>query len=111
MRIDDFREALGISDNQYSLFADLKKRVIDSAVKEIVKKTNLNLKYELSRRGRKYTHIQFYFSEKAQLSLDLAIDDNPVNVELIRERRKRKVPVKIEKLLDLDDVPTFYTKK
>ena len=107
MRIEDFREALGISENQYSLFADLKKRVIDSAVKEIVKKTNLNLQYELSRRGRKYTHIQFYFSEKAQLSLDLTSDDNQVPVELIRERRKRKIPVKMEKLLDLDAIPRF----
>ena len=81
--------------------------MIDSAVKEIVKKTNLNLQYELSRRGRKYTHIQFYFSEKAQLSLDLSQDDNQVPVELIRERRKRKIPVKMEKLLDLDAIPRF----
>ena len=75
MRIEDFREALGISENQYSLFADLKKRVIDSAVKEI--------------------------------SLDLDQDDNQVPVELIRERRKRKIPVKMEKLLDLDAIPRF----
>lgn len=71
MTIDGFRDALGIPDNQYRLFADLKKRVILPAVKEINAKTNLAMKFELGRKGRRFTHITLYFDEKAQHQLDL----------------------------------------
>lgn len=71
MTIEDFRETLGITDEQYRLFADLKKRVISPAIKEINQKTNLSLKFELGRKGRKYSHITLHFHEKAQTVLDL----------------------------------------
>lgn len=71
MTIDGFREALGISEDQYRLFADLKKRVILPAIKEINTKTNLVMKFELSRKGRKFSHITLFFDEKAQQQLDL----------------------------------------
>ncbi len=37
----------------------LRKRVLDRAVKEINKKTDINLHYELKKEGRKITTIQF----------------------------------------------------
>ena len=71
MTIDGFRESLGITDDQYRLFADLKKRVILPAIKEINTKTNIVIRFELTRRGKKFSHITFYFDEKAQHQLDL----------------------------------------
>jgi plasmid replication initiation protein len=71
MTVEGFREMMGISEDHYRLFADLKKRVILPSVKEINDKTNLSMKFELSRRGRKFTHITFRFEEKKQYPLDL----------------------------------------
>lgn len=51
---------------KYPLFADFKKRVIDTAVDQINEYTPLNVTYVQKKTGRKVTHIAFYFKEKAK---------------------------------------------
>jgi len=57
--IDDFRKLVGLEAGQYKIFTMLKKRVIDVAVDEINKKTDLRISYELLKQGRKITAICF----------------------------------------------------
>lgn len=51
---------------KYPLFADFKKRVIDTAVDQINEYTPLNVTYVQKKTGRKVTHIAFSFKEKAK---------------------------------------------
>lgn len=51
-------------DASYDRMFDLKKRVIDPAVKDINKTSNINVKWEQRKTGRKVTHLIFTFSEK-----------------------------------------------
>ncbi|MGU9602627.1 hypothetical protein ACV35Y_20195 [Acinetobacter baumannii] len=46
---------------KYPLFADFKKRVIDTAVDQINECSPLSVSYEQKKTGRKDTHIQFSF--------------------------------------------------
>lgn len=59
MKIEDFKELMGVEENQYTLTADLKKRVIEVVKDEINEKTNFTVDYELIKTGRKYTGIQW----------------------------------------------------
>ena len=50
--------------NKYSLFSDLKRWVIDTAVDEINDKSPYTVKYDLIKTGRKFTHLELKFKEK-----------------------------------------------
>ena len=59
----DLRFMLMLLD-KYPLTADFKKRVIDPAIKEVNEKSPLKAKYELLKKGRKYTAVKFTFEIK-----------------------------------------------
>ncbi|HNW26646.1 MAG TPA: replication initiation protein [Candidatus Gastranaerophilaceae bacterium] len=67
MTIEDFRNLLGIKSNEYKCFNDLKKRVLDVAVKEVNEKTDICCNYDLIKEvgiRNKYSHIHFFVSKK-----------------------------------------------
>lgn len=51
---------------KYPLFADFKKRVIDTAIDQINEYSPLKVTYEQKKTGRKVTHIVFSFKEKSK---------------------------------------------
>ena len=63
--VDSLRTMLELG-KKYPLFADFKKRVIDTAVDQINEYSPLSVKYEQKKTGRKVTHIQFSFKEKSK---------------------------------------------
>lgn len=63
--IDTLRTMLELG-KKYPLFADFKKRVIDTAVDQINEYSPLKVTYEQKKTGRKVTHILFSFKEKSK---------------------------------------------
>lgn len=64
--LDDLRFML-VLKTKYPFVADLKKRVIDTAINEINEKTPYKVKYEMIKKGRKFTHLEIRFKSKKQL--------------------------------------------
>lgn len=75
--VDSLRTMLELG-KKYPLFADFKKRVIDTAVDQINEYSPLKVTYEQKKTGRKVTHILFSFKEKtksiSQQGIDIAND-------------------------------------
>ena len=63
--VDSLRTMLELG-KKYPLFADFKKRVIDTAVDQINEYSPLKVTYEQKKTGRKVTHILFSFKEKTK---------------------------------------------
>ena len=63
--VDSLRTMLELG-KKYPLFADFKKRVIDTAVDQINEYSPLKVTYEQKKTGRKVTHIIFSFKEKSK---------------------------------------------
>jgi plasmid replication initiation protein len=63
--IDDLRYTLDLNE-KYHLFADLKRRVIDTAIDEINEKSPYEIKYDLIKKGRTYTHLELKFKPKKE---------------------------------------------
>lgn len=59
-----FRGQLGIVEEEYTEMCDLKNRVVDKAVNEINKETDLNVSYENVKKGRRIVGFQFLVAEK-----------------------------------------------
>lgn len=66
--VDDLREML-TGEGAYPVYSDFKKRVIDPAVNEINKKTNLRTRYDQIKKGRPVVALKFYIAEDSQKSL------------------------------------------
>jgi len=61
IRVDDFRNRLGIED-EYSRFGNLKAKVIEVAVNQIKQNTEFkNLSYKQETEGRKVVRLAFFF--------------------------------------------------
>ena len=63
MSIEQLREMLQLQ-NEYKIFGNFKARVIDTAIKQINKHTNLRVMYQLEKENRKVCAITFKISLK-----------------------------------------------
>ena len=61
----NLKEIFNVAE-KYDRWSDFKKDVLEISVKEINKKTNYKIKYDLVRRGRKITHVNFTFARNEQ---------------------------------------------
>lgn len=68
--VADFKLRLGL-DEKYDRFSNLKARVIDPAVKDLVTKTSLDIAWQGIKKGKTVERLEFRFSEKQQLALAL----------------------------------------
>ena len=74
--VDELRFALDLGD-RYPRFTDLKKRVIDPAVKELSQKSNLDVQYDVHRKSNVAFAITFFFAENPQGVLGLDTPPQP----------------------------------
>lgn len=57
--INEFRKLMGVKDDEYAVFRDLNKRVIDKAVEEVNTHSDIIVEPQFRRVGRKVESIQF----------------------------------------------------
>lgn len=66
--LQQFRQQLGVEESKYSRMSDFKKYVLDFAVQQINKHTDITVKYEQHKKGRAITGFTFKFKIKAKQS-------------------------------------------
>jgi plasmid replication initiation protein len=66
--VAEFKQRLALED-KYDRFSNLKARVIDPAVKDLVAKTSLDVTWKAIKKGKTVDRLQFNFAEKQQLAL------------------------------------------
>lgn len=66
--IEDIRNRLGVAENEYKLMGDFKRRVIESSIKEISLKTDIQVSYEQHKAGRNIVGFTFSFKVRKRKS-------------------------------------------
>lgn len=74
--LDRLKEQLGANDKSYSVYKDFRRRVLDPAVNEINKVSDLQVSYEKITTGRKVTGIHFKSHVKPSKKKDNEPADN-----------------------------------
>ena len=74
--IDEFHHAMDATESYRKNFAQLRKWMIEPAVKELGEVSGLDIKWSSYKTGRKVTRLLFLFQPKAQMSLNLAPPEN-----------------------------------
>lgn len=65
IEVGEFRQKLGIGENEYPRMDNLKRRVLDAAIDQINEHTDITATYEQHKRGRAITGFSFSFAMKA----------------------------------------------
>jgi plasmid replication initiation protein len=97
--VDDFKLNLDLK-NKYSVFRNLKCKVIEIAKKQINKHSDIHINYEIIKTGRTPTHIKFtakYKKGKSSANIlensksENSIDENKNIKNEITENKKQKI--------------------
>lgn len=104
VEIDWFRRKIGVED-KYKNFKDLRKNVIQIAVDQVNEKSPLEVDWSFRKTGRKVTHVEFCFREKARESKP--VNTRPISLVKKTDNLRSKVfgiPVSvIEKYVEPGD--------
>ena len=98
--------------NKYPVWADLKRWVIDQAVKEINEFSPLSVTYETKKTGRKITSINLRFKQKpkqAQIATETPKRDQTGEIQLkpLTEPQIAKYSAILSKLGSISDLSNF----
>ena len=69
IKLNDFRDQLGIGINEYQRMSDFKKGVLDLAISQINEHTDITASYDQHKRGRVIIGFSFQFKQKPQEKL------------------------------------------
>ena len=64
IELSEFRQKTGVLENKYTAMCDLKKRVLEPALKQINEHTDITATYEQHKKGRVITGFSFKFKQK-----------------------------------------------
>jgi len=73
IELSDFRQRIGVLDTEYKRMERFKTSVLELAIKQINKHTDITVKYEQHKRGRSISGFSFTFKQKKK--------DNPSSTE------------------------------
>lgn len=93
--LETIRFAMDIPDDQYPAYADFRKRVIEQAIKEVNRASDINItSFRPKRDGKRIVAIEIRYEEKAdfghdQIQEDLLLDNLPETNPEVKARTKR----------------------
>jgi len=104
IKINELRNKLGLSDEEYIQMGDFKKRVLNTAIEQINEFTDIEVNYTQKKEGRSITDIDFVF-ERKKSSLS-----NQGTTELNYKLTAQQCLYFANKLCDLTNYPQFGMK-
>ena len=76
LELSEFRNRLGLLDNEYIAMSDFKKRVLEPSIKQINEHTDITVTYEQHKKGRTISGFSFKFKQKKQPQIEAKRDPN-----------------------------------
>ncbi len=103
IELKDLRNKLGLDEGEYPAMSDFKKRVLELALAQINKHTDINANYKQYKSGRTITGFSFTFKFKKTNDKNLALGTNEENIPLPLATPKAKQSQEVrEKTADLE---------
>ena len=117
IELTDFRQKIGVLENTYQAMNDLKKRVLEPALKQVNEHTDITASYEQHKKGRTITGFSFKFKQKKPKQAEIAIEtiQAPQNtsdtIKPLTEPQIAKYSMILCKLGSISDLSNFLTIK
>lgn len=76
LELSEFRNRLGLLDNEYTAMSDFKKRILEPSIRQINEHTDITVTYEQHKKGRIISSFSFKFKQKKQPQIKTKRDPN-----------------------------------
>ena len=76
IELSEFRNKLGVGDNEYTAMNNFKSRVLEPSIKQINEHTDIIVTYEQHKKGRIISGFSFKFKQKPQATIKKTVDPN-----------------------------------
>ena len=93
IELTDFRQKIGVLENTYQAMNDLKKRVLEPALKQVNEHTDITASYEQHKKGRTITGFSFKFKQKKKTEPEMPKNSDPSQ----RIEKPSQIPANIVK--------------
>ena len=101
----DFRQKMGVLDNKYAAMCDLKKRVLDPAIKQVNEFTDINVKCQQHKKGRAIVGFSFTFKQKQNSLQQISKPSKDLNtIDMFHKLTEKQLDMFSSKLADLPAV-------
>ena len=113
IELTDFRQKIWVLENTYQAMNDLKKRVLEPALKQVNEHTDITASYEQHKKGRTITGFSFKFKQKKPKQAEIAIEtiQAPQNtsdtIKPLTEPQIKKYSMILCKLGSISDLSNF----
>ena len=74
IELSEFREKLGVENDEYTAMNNFKSRVLEPSIKQINEHTDITVTYEQHKKGRLITGFSFKFKQKKQPKIEKPVD-------------------------------------
>ena len=74
IEIGEFRNRLGLLDDEYTAMHNFKKRVLEPSIQQINEHTDINVTYEQHKKGRLISGFSFRLKQKQQPKIEKPVD-------------------------------------
>ena len=74
IELSEFRNKLGVGDNEYTAMNNFKSRVLEPSIKQINEHTDIIVTYEQHKKGRIISGFSFKFKQKPQATIKKTVD-------------------------------------
>ena len=74
IEIGEFRNRLGLLDDEYTAMHNFKKRVLEPSIQQIIEHTYINVTYEQHKKGRLISGFSFRLKQKQQPKIEKPVD-------------------------------------
>lgn len=109
IELTEFRKRLGVLNDEYQRMYDLKKYVMDLAIKQINEKTDITVNYEQHKTGRNITGFSFKFKQKSGRKLPTKDVQRDINTpDFFTQLTEKQIDLLVRSDLFLADYHQFY---
>lgn len=98
--LHEFRCQLGVEDTQYKTMSNFKKHVLDFAVNQINEHTDITVKYEQLKEGRRIVGFTFKFKSKVKKNIGVSSTDSSASLK-ISDKQRSMFAVKLSQMNEL----------
>lgn len=103
MKIEDLREFMGISNDEYTRFPDFEKNTLKLAEKEINESTSVKFKYEKIKSWRTITEIKFIYLESQSITIPKYMNFKEFN----KSQLEKIMRIGLEKSIEINNRNTW----
>lgn len=91
IELEELKKILGVTEKSYSIYQNVKNRIILKAQKELKEKTDISFDFEEIKTGRKVTTIKFYINKNKANIINKSTALDEISIDVLEDNKQGEI--------------------